>query len=451
YSYGAGNEKLTRKNIENGEEVLTWYVGNVEIITKDWENGVPGSIKSKRYVSDAVITHYGPEIIDVEFLHKDHLGSTQVVSRHNEVYTGYTGVYHVSYDAFGKVRGNTSPQYKTSSLPITSVTNKGFTGQDHISEMGLINFNARLYDSTLGMMLQADTIVPDGPVVDSLNRYAYVYNNPLSYTDPTGHAPDNAWDPWIDLRRAAERRNEARQKFNEFMGDMGYGNLSHSRFTRTSSNNGQNERNDLPAGVSQGGFENGDVAGGFSKKSSNDVELVGSGPGGKSDKATIPANISVEKDGFKTMADVAKYITSKYGNDVVTNRQELQTAIVKIGKNNYGYLTPGWGPVDAKIVDVGDLYDAYKNTGFSIMSWMHGHFDNQLNFSAQDFASAWHPDTKVVRRKTFLVNRKLETKVLNNLHLHRAMKKLRRSRKGNVGFSDLQIYYKKKGLPGDKL
>ena len=189
YTYGSGNEKLTRTDTENGDEKLTWYVGNVEIITTDWEGGVPGSITSKRYVGDAVVTHHGPEVIDVEYIHKDHLGSTQVISRQRANQTGAAGLYHVSYDAFGKVRGNVSPTSNFSWLPTASVTNKGFTGQDHISELGLINFNARLYDPTLGMMLQADTIIPDGPAIDSLNRYAYVYNNPLSYTDPSGHNP----------------------------------------------------------------------------------------------------------------------------------------------------------------------------------------------------------------------------------------------------------------------
>jgi len=190
YTYGANNEKLTRTDIENGEETLTWYVGNVEIITEGWESGVPGSIKSKRYVGDnTVITHHGPEAIDVEYIHKDHLGSTQVISRQQATLNGFNAVYHVSYDAFGKVRANINPNHKFFWLPSASVTNKGFTGQDHISDLGLINFKARLYDPKLGMMMQADTIVPDGPVVDSLNRYAYVYNNPLSYTDPTGHSP----------------------------------------------------------------------------------------------------------------------------------------------------------------------------------------------------------------------------------------------------------------------
>ena len=35
--------------------------------------------------------------------------------------------------------------------------------------------------------MQADTIVPEPSNPQSLNRYAYVYNSPLRYADPTGH------------------------------------------------------------------------------------------------------------------------------------------------------------------------------------------------------------------------------------------------------------------------
>nr|MBA3532767.1 RHS repeat-associated core domain-containing protein [Ardenticatenales bacterium] len=48
-------------------------------------------------------------------------------------------------------------------------------------------YNARYYDPTLGKFLQADTIVPEPGNPQSFNRYSYVLNNPLKYTDPTGH------------------------------------------------------------------------------------------------------------------------------------------------------------------------------------------------------------------------------------------------------------------------
>ena len=43
--------------------------------------------------------------------------------------------------------------------------------------------------TALGRFIQADSIVPAPGNPQSLNRYAYVYNNPLRYTDPTGFEP----------------------------------------------------------------------------------------------------------------------------------------------------------------------------------------------------------------------------------------------------------------------
>ena len=50
---------------------------------------------------------------------------------------------------------------------------------------GLMFYNARWYDPALSRFAQADSIVPAG--VQGLDRYAYVNNSPLMYTDPTGH------------------------------------------------------------------------------------------------------------------------------------------------------------------------------------------------------------------------------------------------------------------------
>ncbi len=47
-----------------------------------------------------------------------------------------------------------------------------------------------LRDSSLGRFLQPDTIVPEPGNPQSLNRYTYVNNNPLRYTDPSGHHND---------------------------------------------------------------------------------------------------------------------------------------------------------------------------------------------------------------------------------------------------------------------
>ena len=53
--------------------------------------------------------------------------------------------------------------------------------------VGLINMNARMYDARLGRFLQPDPYVQYPETTQGFNRYTYVENNPLSYTDPTGN------------------------------------------------------------------------------------------------------------------------------------------------------------------------------------------------------------------------------------------------------------------------
>lgn len=69
--------------------------------------------------------------------------------------------------------------------PTTSGPPEGF-GLMFYCEASLWD-NARWYDPAIGRFTQADSIVPPG--VQGLDRYAYVNNNPLQYTDPTGHTP----------------------------------------------------------------------------------------------------------------------------------------------------------------------------------------------------------------------------------------------------------------------
>ncbi|MBM4459439.1 MAG: RHS repeat-associated core domain-containing protein [Chloroflexi bacterium] len=81
----------------------------------------------------------------------------------------------------------------TSFNPSTALRT-GFTGQRKDSGSGLLFDNARWYDLQVGRFLQADTIVPAPGNPQSLNRYSYVGNRPLVYTDPSGYAPQDPYD-----------------------------------------------------------------------------------------------------------------------------------------------------------------------------------------------------------------------------------------------------------------
>jgi RHS repeat-associated protein len=91
-----------------------------------------------------------------------------------------------------------------------------YTGQEFDAGTGLLYYGARYYDPALGRFVQPDTLVPDPANPQSLNRYAYVLNNPLKYTDPSGHCPvcvvvgvlalkaiDYGWTAW-DIHQSAQ-------------------------------------------------------------------------------------------------------------------------------------------------------------------------------------------------------------------------------------------------------
>jgi RHS repeat-associated protein len=56
-----------------------------------------------------------------------------------------------------------------------------------MNDFGLLDYVARMYDPILGRFVQADSIVPGAGNPMAYDRFAYALNNPLRYTDPSGH------------------------------------------------------------------------------------------------------------------------------------------------------------------------------------------------------------------------------------------------------------------------
>jgi len=104
----------------------------------------------------------------------DHLGSTSITAN-----SGGTLYSELRYKAWGESR------YTNGSTP----TSYHFTGQREESTIGLYYYGARWYDAYLGRWTQPDSIIPQPGDPQSLNRYTYAKNNPVSYTDPSGHTP----------------------------------------------------------------------------------------------------------------------------------------------------------------------------------------------------------------------------------------------------------------------
>jgi RHS repeat-associated protein len=111
------------------------------------------------------------------YFHTDNLSSIARITDQ----TG-TVVESDGYDAWG-VRRKPDGSADTS----TSRTPRGFTGQEELSDFGLVHLNGRIYDPLLARMTSADPVVPDPLNGQAWNRYSYVVNNPLAFTDPSGY------------------------------------------------------------------------------------------------------------------------------------------------------------------------------------------------------------------------------------------------------------------------
>jgi len=91
-------------------------------------------------------------------------------------------VQTTTYDAFGNVEsstGSSSNVYRYA----------GQHGYRNDGDDGLMHVGARYYDPLVGRFLQADTYLGQVGNPQSLNRYAYVENNPVNAVDPSGKVP----------------------------------------------------------------------------------------------------------------------------------------------------------------------------------------------------------------------------------------------------------------------
>ncbi|WP_262885685.1 RHS repeat domain-containing protein [Tenacibaculum maritimum] len=68
----------------------------------------------------------------------------------------------------------------------TTLLNRGYTGHEHFMGVALIHINGRMYDAKLGHFLSPDNFIQEPFSTQSFNRFGYVWNNPLKFTDPSG-------------------------------------------------------------------------------------------------------------------------------------------------------------------------------------------------------------------------------------------------------------------------
>ena len=97
-------------------------------------------------------------------------------------------VQELSYDAWGRRRDPANWDYYPALTDANAWHPIGFTGQEHLDLFEMVNMDGRMYDPVLGRFMSADPYVQAPDYSQSLNRYAYCLNNPLSLFDPSGYS-----------------------------------------------------------------------------------------------------------------------------------------------------------------------------------------------------------------------------------------------------------------------
>lgn len=182
-----GNHQRYQQIYNNGSLTeTTMYVGGLlEKVTVGTLTDYRHYIRVGRQTV-AVMSRQSSGTNAMRYMLEDHQGSVA------NILDG-TGTSYVteSFTAFGARR---DPADWSGDCPcpdlakIAGVSRMGYTGHEAIGgvSMGLNHMNGRVQDAITGRFLSADPYVTQPGNTQNFNRYSYVYNNPLSFRDPSG-------------------------------------------------------------------------------------------------------------------------------------------------------------------------------------------------------------------------------------------------------------------------
>jgi RHS repeat-associated protein len=193
FVYGPEHQRIKQTVVGGPNPGTTWYLNGEDSLGLSYEKEIKGTgiTENKHYVSAGGVvfalfvsrtgTLGSTPATATSYFHGDHLGSIVAISDE----TGAV-VERMAFDAWGKRRFvNGTPDVLDSIVGYN--TDRGYTMHEHLDEMGVIHMNGRIYDPLIGRFMSADPFIQHVDDLQNYNRYAYVRNNPLAITDPSGH------------------------------------------------------------------------------------------------------------------------------------------------------------------------------------------------------------------------------------------------------------------------
>ncbi|WHI48954.1 RHS repeat-associated core domain-containing protein [Microbulbifer sp. VAAF005] len=203
FKYGPDGQRYYRESswMENGQlkTEKVFIIGSFEVVWPEHDSAIwrvqrtslSDSVQHIAITDPAAISDPSGITSEYQYLHRDHLGSIEKITDN----TG-TEILSTAFNPDGSRRQedwgtDLSSLLMSDLLAVQHVTtNRGYTGHEQLDRTGLIHMNGRIYDPTLGRFLSPDPIVQAPTFSQNWNRYSYVFNNPLSFTDPSGYEGD---------------------------------------------------------------------------------------------------------------------------------------------------------------------------------------------------------------------------------------------------------------------
>ncbi|MCH8543991.1 MAG: hypothetical protein LAT61_10515 [Alcanivorax sp.] len=188
FIYGINRELLKQTHVIDGVTTEQFHFGAYQVTVT--QGGQDAGVRERYQLAGGLILSF--EDMDYDgviesYTFSDVLGSITAVA---DAFGNVTERHR--YDPWGRPRQymnwlamTESTWYDTQRY--SQATSRGFTGHEMLDHVGIIHMGGRIFDPAVGRFLGADPVVKGMGDTEAYNRYSYVGNNPMSYTDPTGY------------------------------------------------------------------------------------------------------------------------------------------------------------------------------------------------------------------------------------------------------------------------
>jgi len=180
FTYGLDRARKKTVLKENDTPILEKYFFGSYEIREDLQDG---NTYEYHFLPGGAIYRIANGVGEMLYTYTDYLGSiTHITDAAGNL------IHEQSFDAWGRERDPDTYEYPAvqTGHALSLTNDRGYTGHEMLPQFGIINMNGRLYDPILGRMLSPDPYVQMPDYSQNFNRYAYVLNNPLKFTDPSG-------------------------------------------------------------------------------------------------------------------------------------------------------------------------------------------------------------------------------------------------------------------------